>query len=85
MLALHTFRECTPKTLSNPKSKLPTASKEEILDWVAAGWRDLQQQTDLIKKSFVVTGISGTKQQIRKDDILKSAKTSADEDSDGED
>ena len=73
------MRECTPETQSNPRSKLPTASKKEVIDWVAAGWRALQQQVDLIKKSFLNTGIAGTKEQIRNDDILKSAKAAADE------
>ena len=74
-----TVRECTPEILSNPRSKLPTASKEEIIDWVAAGWRALQQQVDLIKKSFLVTGTTGTTEQIRNDNILKSAKAAANE------
>ena len=63
----------------DPKTKIPTTSKLEIIDWVAAAWRALQEQEDLIMKAFLVTGISGTKEQVRNDAILKLAKAAAGE------
>ncbi len=34
------------------------ASKQSIIDWVASAWKKIEQQPDMVAKSFVVTGIA---------------------------
>ena len=37
---------------------IPKPSKQQVVDWVVAAWRDLQQRPELVKNSFKVCGIS---------------------------
>ena len=34
------------------------ASRQSIIDWVASAWQKIEQQPDMVMKSFVVTGIA---------------------------
>ena len=34
------------------------ASRQSIIDWVASAWKKIEQQPDMVAKSFVVTGIA---------------------------
>ena len=54
--------------------KIKTAKREDVGRWVGRGYLYLKLQTDLIRKSFAVTGISGS--QIN-DAILQEAKNKA--------
>jgi hypothetical protein len=42
------------------------------LDWVLEAWKCIEKQSDLIKKSFRVTGLAG-EGDVRADGILKAA------------
>ena len=64
----------TPAQLKDPKMKIKTAKREDVGRWVARGYLHLKLQTDLIRKSFAVTGISGS--QIS-NAILQEAKNKA--------
>ena len=55
------------------KTKIPTASKEELVDRVTTAWKTLSQQTDLIKKSFSATGITAAGDRVKGDAVLKAA------------
>ncbi len=38
--------------------KIPKPSKQLVLNWVVAAWRELQKRPELIRRSFKVCGIS---------------------------
>ena len=58
---------------TSTKTKIPTVSKEELVDWVTTAWRVLEQQTELIKKSFIATGITAAGNRVKADTVLNDA------------
>ena len=53
--------------------RIKTAPKQVVVDWVVRAWTYIKQQEDLIRKSFLVTGIScatdGSEDHLCHDDI----------------
>ena len=45
----------TPAQLKDPKSKVPTAKRQDVARWVGQAYLHLKEQTDLIRKSLAVT------------------------------
>ena len=37
---------------------IPKPSKQQVVDWIVAAWRELWQRPELVQKSFKVCGIS---------------------------
>ena len=58
---------------TSTKTKIPTVSKEELVDWVTTAWRVLEKQTELIKKSFIATGITAAGNRVKADTVLNYA------------
>ena len=54
--------------------KIKTAKREEVGKWIGRAYLHLKLQTNLIRKSFAVTGISGS---LIIDAILKEVKCNA--------
>lgn len=53
-------------------AKIKTASKQQVLDWVVKAWQVMKEKTELISKSFQVTGITSTDPAVvRRDAVLK--------------
>ena len=40
--------------------KIKTASKQQVVDWVVKAWEMMKEKSELISKSFQVTGITST-------------------------
>ena len=58
------------------KMKIPAPSKQTMVDWVCAAWLELAENVKMVKKSFLVTGISNAlggyeDHLVRNDDLKK--------------
>ena len=43
-------------------TKVKTASKQQVLDWIVKAWETMKEKRELVTKSFQVTGITSTDQ-----------------------
>jgi len=46
------------RNTDEPIERLKSADKQTIIDWIAKGVRVIREKTELVKKSFLVTGIA---------------------------
>ena len=44
----------------NKGAKIKTAFNQQVLDWVVKAWETMKEKSELIAKSFQVTGITST-------------------------
>ena len=58
---------------NSEKFKLPSPSRQAIVNWIAEGFSYLQSYPEMIEKSFAVCGITThDPQKVRNDEILMS-------------
>ena len=67
-------------TAENPNNRLKTASKLEVLRWVVAAQSYLSSKTEMIAKSFRVTGILPNIESNGTPDVPNSSSSESEED-----
>jgi len=72
----------------NATAKIKAASKQQLVDWIVTAVDKLREKPDLIKKSFVVTGIApalnGAEDHLVRKDDEEAAGSDYDDDSENE-
>ena len=55
-------------------SKVKTATRQEVTDWIVRAWQAMKEKKELIKKSFqVCVLIESNPSMVRKDDVVRQA------------